>query len=98
MQSLKRSQIRLAFEDGTEVVADVKPLDLIKAERQYGEKLRGHAAEATLYAAYVSLGAPGSPERSFDQWLASLVAFDEGEVDAKADPTTEAASADAPQS
>lgn len=95
MTALRKSEIRLAFEDGSEVTAVVKPFDLIRAERHYGEKARGHLAEATLYAAWVSLGSPGSPERNFDQWLSTLVQFDEGAGELVADPTTEAALPDA---
>lgn len=95
---LRQSQLRLAFEDGSEVVAVIRPFDLIRAERHYGESARGHLAEATLYAAWCSLGTPGSPERTFDQWAATLLQFEESVGDVVGNPTNGAASVDAQQS
>lgn len=105
-QKLKASVVRLAFEDGTEQDVTIRPIDLIRAERAYGEKVSGHRAEVTLYATWSAMGAPGSPERSFDQWLATLEQFDEGAAPASSngdgqselDPTPEAVSAAEPQS
>lgn len=95
---LKASQVRVKYQDGREETASLKPLDLIRAERHYGEAMRGHLAEVTLYSAWLALGSPGAPAASFDDWLASLEDFAEGAGEIETDPTTAGPLTDAQQS
>lgn len=92
---LKASEIRLAYTDGSTVVAYVRPVHMILCERKYGADIKSHLSEATLYCAWLSLG---SPDGSFDAWLGTLESFEEGRSPQPQDPTNAAASADAQQS
>lgn len=86
----KAPRIWLKFEDGSELTVRQTPRSLISAERKWGSMQKAPTLEATFYVAFIAAKITGV---GFEDWVNSIVDFEELSGPSKAEAASSETSA-----